>query len=366
MQTEKPEVFEIRYMSHEMYDQMNEQENLLEVENLQVNFHTLSGVVRAVRGVSFSVKKGETIAIVGESGCGKSVTAKSILRLLPSPPSETLEGSAIHFLGEDVLAFDKKRLSAYRGGETAIIFQDALAALNPTMTAGKQIAENLRHHKLLSRKEAMQEAAELLKRVGIPQSERRVRQYPHEFSGGMRQRVMIAIAFACSPRLLIADEPTTSLDVTIQAQIMSLIKKLQEETGTSVILITHDLGVVAGAARRILVMYAGKIVERGTSMDIFRRPAHPYTRALLSAVPRLDSGQKQVLTAIRGTPPDLIKPPQGCPFAPRCKYCMNICHRELPEVKDFGGQHFAQCWLYNLRSEMKASHPFFSERVGQL
>lgn len=234
-------------------------EKLLEVKDLRVSYHTYAGEVQSVRGVSFDVEKGETVAVVGESGCGKSVTARSIMHLLKTPPAEIKEGSEILFRGENVLAFDEKRLCSYRGGEAAIIFQDALAALNPTMTVGKQITENLRHHKKISRREAMAQAVELLRMVGIPQPERRVKQYPHEFSGGMRQRVMIAIAFACDPQLLIADEPTTALDVTIQSQIVDLIKKLQREKGTAVILITHDLGVVASIAQRIVVMYSGKI-----------------------------------------------------------------------------------------------------------
>ena len=270
-------------------------EKLLEVNNLRVSYHTYAGEVQSVRGVSFTVNKGETVAIVGESGCGKSVTAKSIMRLIKTPPAEIKEGSSIVFNGEDVLKFNEKRLCAYRGGEVAMVFQDALAALNPTMTVGNQIMENLRHHTKLSKKEAKARAVELLRMVGIPQPESRVDQYPHEFSGGMRQRVMIAIAFACDPQLLIADEPTTALDVTIQAQIIDLLKDLQKEKNASVILITHDLGVVANIADRIVVMYAGQIVERGPSVEVFHHPRHPYTNALLEAVPRLDLENKQTL-----------------------------------------------------------------------
>ncbi len=323
-------------------------EKLLEVKNLAVSYHGYAGEVKSVRRVSFDVYKGETLAVVGESGCGKSVTAKSIMNLIKVPPAEIKEGSEILFNGEDVLKFDKKRLSHYRGGEAAIIFQDALAALNPTMTVGNQIIENIRHHSKVSKKEAMAQAVELLRMVGIPQPESRVKQYPHEFSGGMRQRVMIAIAFACNPQLLIADEPTTALDVTIQAQIMDLIKDLQKQKGTSVILITHDLGVVANVAHRIVVMYSGKIVERGNNLDIFHHPKHPYTNALLEAVPRLDLKNKQVLTSIEGTPPDLLNPPKGCPFCTRCKYCMEICCTEEPPTEDFGNGHEASCWLYSL------------------
>ncbi len=335
-------------------------EKLLEIKDLAVSYHGYAGEVQSVRRVSFDVEKGETVAIVGESGCGKSVTAKAIMRLIKTPPAEIKDGSRILFKGEDVLKFDDRRLREYRGGEVAIIFQDALAALNPTMTAGKQIAENILHHVKMTKKEAMAQAVELLRMVGIPQPEQRVKQYPHEFSGGMRQRVMIAIAFACNPQLLIADEPTTALDVTIQSQIIDLIKKLQQEKGTSVIMITHDLGVVANIAHRIVVMYSGKIVERGCSMDLFHHPKHPYTNALLEAVPRLDLNNKQVLASIEGTPPDLLNPPKGCPFSTRCRYCMEICCREQPPAVSFENNHEASCWLYFLK-EAPADAPFVKE-----
>ncbi len=323
-------------------------EKLLEVKDLRVSYHTMAGEVQSVRGVTFDMDKGETIAIVGESGCGKSVTARSIMHLLKTPPAEIKEGSQILFNGEDVLSFDKKRLRQYRGGDAAIIFQDALAALNPTMTVGKQIVENILHHEKMSKKAAWDKAVELLDKVGIPQPEQRAKQYPHEFSGGMRQRVMIAIAFACNPQLLIADEPTTALDVTIQAQIMDLIKELQKEKGTAVILITHDLGVAANIAHKIVVMYAGKIVETGNSIDVFQRSRHPYTNALMDAVPRLTLENKQVLTSIEGTPPDLLNPPVGCPFCSRCKYCMEVCCSELPPKVTFEEGHETACWLYYL------------------
>ena len=328
-------------------------EKLLEVKNLAVSYHGYAGEVQSVRGVTFDVNKGETLAVVGESGCGKSVTAKTIMHLIKTPPAEIKKGSQILFNGEDVLSFDKKRLSQYRGGDAAIIFQDALAALNPTMTVGKQIVENILHHSKVSKKEAFAQAVELLRMVGIPQPEQRVKQYPHEFSGGMRQRVMIAIAFACNPQLLIADEPTTALDVTIQAQIVDLIKDLQQKKGTAVILITHDLGVVANIAHRIVVMYSGKIVERGDNMSIFHNPKHPYTNALLAAVPRLDLVNKQVLTSIEGTPPDLLNPPKGCAFCTRCKYCMEICCQEEPPVYSFEDGHEASCWLYALEKPLE-------------
>ncbi|WP_040192709.1 ABC transporter ATP-binding protein [Clostridium culturomicium] len=320
---------------------------LLEVNNLRVSYHTYAGEVQSVRGITFDVEEGEALAIVGESGCGKSVTAKSIMGLIKKPAGEIKAGSEILYRGQNILNFSKKEWSEYRGGESAIIFQDALAALNPTMTVGKQIAENLIMHKNMSKAEALKEAVNMLRLVGIPNPEERVKQYPHEFSGGMRQRVMIAIAFACDPKLLIADEPTTALDVTIQSQIMDLIKKLQKELNTSVILITHDLGVVANVAKRIVVMYSGNIVEKGSCEDIFYNPKHPYTLALLSAVPRLDLKNKQELASIEGTPPDLIAPPKGCPFSTRCKYCMEICCEKAPEYTEFGYGHVAACWLHH-------------------
>lgn len=320
-------------------------EKLLEVKNLRVSYHTYAGEVQSVRGVSFTVNKGETVAVVGESGCGKSVTAKSIMRLIKTPPAEIKEGSEIIFDGEDVLQFNEKRLCAYRGGEVAMVFQDALAALNPTMTVGNQIIENLRHHTKLSKKEAKARAVELLRMVGIPQPESRVDQYPHEFSGGMRQRVMIAIAFACDPKLLIADEPTTALDVTIQAQIMDLLAEIKHDTNTAIILITHDLGVVAGMADRVAVMYAGKIVETGTVEDIFYRNSHPYTQALLKSLPTVDADKKERLVSIAGTPPDLLNPPKGCGFGARCKHCMKICQEEQPPEFTVSEGHTASCWL---------------------
>ena len=332
-------------------------ERLLEVKNLRVSYHTMAGEVQSVRGVSFNVDRGETIAIVGESGCGKSVTAKTIMNLIKVPPAEIKEGSQVLFEGENVLKFDKKRLRQYRGGDTAIIFQDALAALNPTMTVGKQITENLLHHEKISKKEAMQKAVELLRMVGIPQPEQRVKQYPHEFSGGMRQRVMIAIAFACNPKLLIADEPTTALDVTIQAQILELMMELKDKLGMAIIMITHDLGVVASMCERIAVMYAGRIIEYGTTDDIFYHPKHEYTKGLIRSIPRLDTKEHERLVPIEGTPVDMLNPPAGCPFAPRCDAAMQICLREMPPVTTFGDVHYTQCWL-NQKEEMEkgASH----------
>lgn len=320
-------------------------EKLLEVKDLAVSYHGYAGEVQSVRRVSFDVNRGETLAVVGESGCGKSVTAKTIMHLIKTPPAEIKEGSQVLFNGEDVLRFDKKRLSQYRGGEAAIIFQDALAALNPTMTVGNQIVENIRHHSSTGRKEAMAKAVELLRMVGIPQPEQRVKQYPHEFSGGMRQRVMIAIALACQPQLLIADEPTTALDVTIQAQIIDLLRELKKELNTAIILVTHDLGVVANFADRIQVMYAGQVVERGSVREIFYEAQHPYTWALLSSVPKLAKETKQELYTLQGTPPDLILPLNHCPFAARCEYCMQICKEQMPSETTLSDTHQVSCWL---------------------
>lgn len=326
---------------------MSENNHILEVKNLRVSYHTYAGEVKAVRGVDFELNRGQAIAIVGESGCGKSVTAKSIMGLIKKPQGEIKEGSEILYNGENILNYDKKQWQNYKGGECAIIFQDALAALNPTMRVGKQIMENLMVHKKMTKKEAKAEAVEMLRLVGIPEPEKRVKEYPHQFSGGMRQRVMIAIAFACDPKLLICDEPTTALDVTIQGQILDIIKQLQKRNNTSVIMITHDLGVVANVAQEIAVMYSGMIVERGSCEDIFYSPKHPYTWALIQSVPRLDLKNKQELASIPGTPPDLLNPPVGCPFCTRCKYCMEICKEQMPERTDFGGGHTAVCWLHH-------------------
>lgn len=326
---------------------MNEQNTILAVKNLKVSYHTYAGEVKSVRGVSFDLKRGEALAIVGESGCGKSVTAKSIMGLIKGPQGEIKEGSEILYNDVNILNYNKKEWQSYKGGECAMIFQDALASLNPTMRVGKQIMENLMAHKNMTKKEAEVEAINMLRLVGIPEPEKRVKQYPHEFSGGMRQRVMIAIAFACDPKLLICDEPTTALDVTIQGQILDIIKELQKKNNTAVIMITHDLGVVANIAQNIAVMYSGMIVESGKCEDIFYRPRHPYTWALIQSVPRLDLENKQVLATIPGAPPDLLNPPVGCPFSTRCQYCMQICKEEVPEKTEFGDGHYAACWLHH-------------------
>lgn len=320
-------------------------EKLLDVNNLRVSFNTYAGEVKAVRGVSFELNEGETLAFVGESGCGKTVTAKAIMRLLQKPFAEIKEGSQVVYRGQDVLKMSKKELQNYRGDEVSMIFQDPMTSLNPTMTVGKQIMESLILHRGLDKKAAREEAINMLKLVKIPDAEKRVDAYPHEMSGGMRQRVMIAIALSCNPALLIADEPTTALDVTIQAQIMELLGELKKELNTAIILVTHDLGVVADFADRIQVMYAGQVIERGTVREIFHNAKHPYTWALLSSVPRLDTENKQELYALQGTPPDLINELNHCPFAARCEYCMGICKEAMPEETLVDGTHKVSCWL---------------------
>lgn len=318
---------------------------ILEVKNLRVSFNTYAGENQAVRGVSFHLNEGETLAIVGESGCGKTVTSKSILRILPSPPAVIKEGSEVWLEGRELTNLEDDEMVTVRGSEISMIFQDPMTSLNPTMKIGEQIAESIIIHQNKSKKQALKEVVELLEMVGIPNAEERIKQYPHEFSGGMRQRAMIAIALACSPKILIADEPTTALDVTIQAQIMDLIKSLQKKLNTAVILVTHDLGVVAEVADRIQVMYAGEIVETGNSRDIFYNPKHPYTWALLKSVPKLKTENKSELYSLSGTPPDLLNPPIGCAFAARCEYCMNICRSKSPKFTDIDGEHRTACWL---------------------
>ncbi|WP_019122894.1 ABC transporter ATP-binding protein [Brevibacillus massiliensis] len=329
-------------------------ERILEVKDLHVSFHTYAGEVKAVRGVNFHVNRGEAVAIVGESGCGKSVTAQSIMKLIPMPPGEFKAGQIL-FNGEDIVTKSNKEMESIRGKEIGMIFQDPMTSLNPTMTIGNQIMEGLMKHQSMGRTAARERAIELLTLVGIPQPERRVQQYPHEFSGGMRQRAMIAIALACSPKLLIADEPTTALDVTIQAQILELMKDLQKKTDTSIILITHDLGVVAEMCDRVIVMYAGKVIETGTVDDIFYNPQHPYTKGLLHSVPRLDLNRNEPLTPIFGTPPDLLKPPVGCGFTARCDSAMRICREADPEMTEVSRTQRCACWL---------QHPLAKSRVG--
>ena len=317
--------------------------DVLKIDNLHVSFDTYAGEVHAVRGVSLHVKEGEVLAIVGESGCGKSVTAKTIMKLNPMPPARIKEGT-LELCGKDIVAASEKEMQNIRGQLVSMIFQDPMTCLNPTMKVGKQITETLHKHKKLSGKECHDEAIRLLKLVQIPNAEERADQYPHEFSGGMRQRAMIAMALSCNPKLLIADEPTTALDVTIQAQIMQLMGKIREETGTAIILITHDLGVVANLADRVAVMYAGKVVEQGTSQDIFYRASHPYTAALLRSLPTVETSRDEELVSIPGTPPDLFAPPKGCAFASRCQHCMKICKENQPPVFTVGEGHTASCW----------------------
>lgn len=318
-------------------------EEVLKIENLHVSFDSYTGEVHAVRGVTLDVKEGEVLAIVGESGCGKSVTAQTIMKLNPMPPARIKEGS-ITLCGRDIVAASEKEMQDIRGQEVSMIFQDPMTCMNPTMRVGKQLTETLVKKKKISRAEAEKEAVRLLKMVQIPNAEQRAKQYPHEFSGGMRQRAMIAMALACNPKLLIADEPTTALDVTIQAQIMQLMGKIKDETKTAIILITHDLGVVANLADKVAVMYAGKVVEKGTARDIFYKPGHPYTKALLKSLPTIDTKKEEQLVSIPGTPPDLYAPPQGCGFASRCEHCMKICQVNQPPVFEVGEGHTASCW----------------------
>ena len=321
-------------------------DNILEVRDLQISFSTYAGEVHAVRGVSFDLRRGETLAIVGESGSGKSVTAKSIMRLNPTA-NTIVRGGEILFGQEDLLKLGEKQMQDIRGPKIAMVFQDPMTSLDPTMKVGRQITESLKKHLGMSGREASKRAVELLTLVGIPNAKERVKQYPHQFSGGMRQRVVIAIALACDPQILIADEPTTALDVTIQAQILELLRDLQERIGTSVILITHDLGVVAQTAHRVAVMYAGKIVETGTVHEIFYNPQMPYTWGLLSSIPLPTADRSQDLIPIPGSPPDMSDPPTGCPFTPRCPYAMQICTEEMPDYTTFSAEHRAACWLHH-------------------
>lgn len=318
-------------------------EKLLEVKNLHTSFNTHVGEIKAVRGITFDADKGEAIGIVGESGCGKSVTMMSIIGLL-TDTGKVKEGQAV-FEGKDLLKMTKEEILKIRGNDICMIFQDPMTSLNPVFTIGNQLMEPLFRHKRISRIEAMERSIEMLKLVGIPEPAKRMSQYPYEFSGGMRQRVMIAMALTCNPKLLIADEPTTALDVTIQAQILDIMKELKNKIDSSIILITHDLGVVADLCNRINVMYGGKIVEQGNTRDILCRPAHVYTMGLLASLPNPDTLTKQRLVPINGQPPDLLNPPVGCPFVARCKYSMRMCTVEMPPFFELGKEHKAACWL---------------------
>ena len=317
-------------------------ETLLEVKNLQTHFYTRTGIAKAVEGVSFTLDESETLGLVGESGCGKSVTSLSIMRLVDHPGK--IVGGEVLFKGEDILDMDQEALHKLRGGQIAMIFQDPMTSLNPVLPIGFQIAEAVKAHLKLDDTAAMNRAAEMLERVRIPEARRRLKDYPHQFSGGMRQRVMIAIALSCNPQMLIADEPTTALDVTIQAQVLDLMKGLATEFRTATLLITHDLGVVAGTCDRVCVMYAGRIVETAPTATIFKMPAHPYTQALLAAVPRPDQQRGERLAAIGGQPPNLVNLPPGCPFAPRCRKAQPRCRQELPPLENVGPNQKAACF----------------------
>jgi len=320
--------------------------DLLEVTDLHTQFFTRDGVVRAVDGVTFQVAAGETLGIVGESGCGKSVTALSLMRLIPQPPGKIVKGS-IMFDGQDILKMDDDDVRGIRGNNIAMIFQDPMTSLNPVLTISRQISEALELHMKMDKGEARKRTIELLELVQIPSAKKRVDDYPHQFSGGMRQRVMIAMALSCNPKLILADEPTTALDVTIQAQILDLLKNLAREFRTAFILITHDLGVVAGMTQRINVMYAGRIVEKADTIELFANPKMPYTWGLLRSIPRLDESRKAKLVPIEGLPPDLIAPPPGCKFEPRCQYRRDVCHEKEPDLKHIPSSkpdHEARCW----------------------
>ncbi|MGB9640358.1 MAG: ABC transporter ATP-binding protein [Anaerolineales bacterium] len=319
-------------------------EVLLDVQDLETQFRTSDGTIYAVNGVSFNLHEGETLGIVGESGCGKSVTMLSMLRLIPSPPGKITNGRAL-FLGRDLLTITDEEIRHVRGGQIGMIFQDPMTSLNPVLTIGKQLMEPLELHLDLTKKQAENRAVELLKMVGIPNARERLKDYPHQYSGGMRQRVMIAMALSCNPQILIADEPTTALDVTIQAQIIDLVKKLRDEFGMAIIWITHDLGVVASLAERVIVMYGGFIIEDANVIEIFKNPAHPYTIGLLGSLPKLTEERHSKLFSIEGQPPVLYQKPTTCPFAPRCKWAIDLCWKENPNLEMISDKHYVACWV---------------------
>ncbi len=326
---------------------------LLEVSNLTTHFFTPDGVVKAVDGISYEIEEGEVLGVVGESGCGKSVHALSIMRLVANPPGRIVDGSIL-FDGENILEMDDAEMRHIRGNRIAMVFQEPMTSLNPVLTIGRQLTETLELHQGMSKSQARERAAELLQTVGIPDAARRLSDYPHQFSGGMRQRVMIAMALSCNPRLIIADEPTTALDVTIQAQILELMRDLSTEFGTAMIVITHNLGVVARYATRVIVMYAGKIIEVGSAEDIYHDAKHPYTIALLNSVPRLDSVEHVRLDAIEGLPPDLVDLPIGCSFAPRCRFANEQCLAEGPVLVETAPNHTTACWRHHELNELTA------------
>ncbi len=317
---------------------------LLEVKDLRTHFFTQDGVVHAVNGISYHLDESETLGIVGESGCGKSVGVLSLMRLIPMPPGKIVSGQVL-FQGRDLMRISDEEMRSVRGNKIAMIFQDPMTSLNPVLTIGRQVSEALELHLGMSKREARRRTIELLEMVGIPMAAARVDDYPHQFSGGMRQRVMIAMALSCNPQLLIADEPTTALDVTIQAQIVDLVKKLRDEIGMAIIWITHDLGVVAGLANRVAVMYAGYIVEEAPVKELYKDPRHPYTIGLLGSLPRLDEARRRRLTSIEGLPPDLIELPKGCPFYERCSYHIDHCLVENPPLEPVAPNHKAACWV---------------------
>ena len=318
--------------------------SLLEVKELKTRFFTQDGVVNAVNGVSYTLGEGEALGIVGESGCGKSVSVLSIMRLIPDPPGKIV-GGEVMFEGRNLLEMTADEIRSIRGNKIAMIFQDPMTSLNPVLTIGRQVSEALELHMGMDKKEARQRTVELLEMVGIPEAVDRVDDYPHQFSGGMRQRVMIAMGLSCNPQILIADEPTTALDVTIQAQIVELVKRLREEIGMAVIWITHDLGIIAGFAEKVIVMYAGFIVEAAQVKELYGNPRHPYTIALLGSLPRLDAKTHEKLVSIEGLPPDLIALPKGCPFAARCEYVLDKCLEENPSLEPVGPNHYIACWV---------------------
>lgn len=326
-----------------MTSEKNQEKILMKVDGLKVSFFTPAGEVKAVGGISYDIKYGEVMGIVGESGSGKSVEAYSIMGLLQSPGR--VIGGSIEFEGEDVLSYSKKQMEDFRGNKVSMIFQNPMTCLNPVYTIGDQLIEAVRVHHRISQKEAWNKAIEMLELVGINNPQKRMKQHPHELSGGMRQRVMIAMGLICSPKLLIADEPTTALDVTIQAQILELMKEIQKKTGMAIVFITHNLGVVAEICDKVAVMYAGRIVEKGLVDDIFYDPKHPYTVGLLQSMPRVDAEEYERLVPIAGTPVDMLNPPAGCPFGPRCEHCMKICLRKTPPLFSVGEGHESACWL---------------------
>lgn len=317
---------------------------LLDVKGLETTFKTSEGIVHAVNGVSFNLKEGETLGVVGESGCGKSVTMLSVLGLIPSPPGKIVAGSA-NFFNQDLLKMSTAELRAIRGAQISMVFQDPMTSLNPVLTVGRQLTEPLMLHLGMNHKQAEERAAELLEMVGIPNAKDRLSDFPHQFSGGMRQRVMIAMALSCSPQLLIADEPTTALDVTIQAQITDLVKRLRSELGMAIIWITHDLGIVAGLAQRVIVMYGGFIIEEAPVQELYANPSHPYTIGLIGSLPRVDQGENKKLYSIEGVPPLLLEKPKHCPFAPRCKWVIERCWNENPVLETVAPEHRVACWV---------------------